>query len=109
MIIIPVKKVFTGGRSIGINQDGIDIGYDSQGNWLGSTPDADLYLFLLDFAGPMPKAEFTGTVRTENGPFRLKDSGGGLVVDDFDMDGHLRSSSFGRLETENVRTFRYSR
>ena len=87
----PGEKGVYGGRSIGINQDGIDIGYDSQGNWLGGTPDADLYLFLLDFAGPVPKAEFTGMVRTENGPFRLKDSGGGLVVDDFDLDGHLEA------------------
>jgi hypothetical protein len=89
----PGEPGLYGGRAIGIDQEGENIGYDETGNWRGGTGKGELHLFLLhqDGPGPAPRAEYRGRLSTGQGPLATVSRSGTCGVGDFDGDGRLEA------------------
>ena len=76
-----------GGRAIGIDQSGKNIGYDDQGRWVGGRGRADLYLFVIEEDGVVPEPRLVGRTRCGGELIEVRDRCGSVAVGDFDGDG----------------------
>ncbi|MBL4576378.1 MAG: VCBS repeat-containing protein [Opitutaceae bacterium] len=78
-----------GGRLVGIDQSGKNLGYDADGKWIGGRGEAHVYLFQLGTDHNFPHLKFCGELQVNGTPLEILDRSGSTAVSDFDNDGNL--------------------
>ncbi|HBG28003.1 MAG: hypothetical protein A2Y10_17400 [Planctomycetes bacterium GWF2_41_51] len=96
----PGERGVYGGRAIGINQEGLDIARDSNGNWSGGEIKGKLHLFIIEQKQNSIELKYKGKIKDENGneiPIR---SLGAVGIADFDGDKKLEAIVLMKWEHE---------
>jgi hypothetical protein len=92
-----------GGRAIGIDQSGRNIGYSEDGRWLGGRGTADLYLFSLQDDHGRQVLRCQGKMAVGDAPIEVLDRCGSTAVADFNGDGHLEVVVYNAWKFEAYR------
>ena len=87
----PGEKGVYGGRAVGLNQDGRDIGRDENGKWLGGVPVGTIHLFQLEFEGDSVNPKYSGQLSLNGKEIQFSETVGAVAIGDFDGDGRLEA------------------